>query len=425
MRRMLVLLGVTVAALAVTAPSALAAAGDPILVLRPHPPKEPGVPVEPPPTGSFEGPCGLAVDPSGRFYVADYYHHQVDQYSKGGGYLAQIDAVDPLDGPCGLAIDASGGVYVNNFHRNVVRFDAVPATGPPTVIAGVGTDLTHPTGVAVDRVSGLVYVDERTQVGVFDAAGVRTDTVGAGAIEDGYGIAVSNYPATKGFVYVPDAATDTVKVFNPAGAETPVQTIDGNEVPGGGFVSLRNAAIAIDDQSGEVYVVDDLTPNYKEGHEGVVYVFGTSGSYKGRLKYSIENGLPAGLAIDNTGTESQGRVYVTTGYSELAAVYAFPPDSEGEAAVPLGGPRPPGDEEPWPPGPPVVTPPPALSPPSALVPLAASAPASATLGTASPAASSPSEATAKRRQARRKQRAHARHKRHAAAKQRAARSRNR
>jgi DNA-binding beta-propeller fold protein YncE len=315
--------------------AACAAVGDPIFIFKPVPPPIPLPPLIPPPAGQFEGPCGLAVDATGNFYVSDYYHHAVDVFTSDTEYLSQRANEDPLDGPCGLALGPGGNVYVNNFHRNVVRFNPAPTFGVGTVIAGAGVDASHPTGVAVDG-AGTVYVDERDHVATFDAAGVEEEPIGTGSLGDAFGVAVSGYPATAGFVYVPDADTRTVKVFDPATSRTtPIAEIDGSGTPPGHFISLRDAAIAVDDVTGTVYVVDDLTPEYTEGHESVVYAFDDAGTYLGRLKYSIQSALPAGLAVDNSATATQGRVYVTSGYSERAEVYAYPPGSAGSGAVPL------------------------------------------------------------------------------------------
>ena len=110
----------------------------------------------------FEGPCGLAVDTGNNFYVADYYHQAVDVFSpfpKFFGLLLHGEGA-PTD-PCGLAVTgntASGTLYVNDYHRDVVGFPlASGAFGAGTVI-----DSDHPTGVAVDRSTGNVYVNNRT-----------------------------------------------------------------------------------------------------------------------------------------------------------------------------------------------------------------------------------------------------------------------
>jgi hypothetical protein len=326
-------------AIGVAAPAAQAASDDPIFIYKPLPQPLNPSPI-PPPAGGFEGPCGLAVNNSGNFYLSDYYHHAVDIFSAGAGYITQIAGEDPLDGPCGLAVDAAGDVYVNNFHRNVVKFGASPGFGAGTVIdgAGNGTDPDRPTGVAVDKASGNVYVDDRTQVTIFDSSGVELGQVGS--FGDGYGLAVSEYVGTEGFLYVPDAATDEVLVYDPATPLSPVGTIDGSGTPNGHFTSLTDAAVAVDKATGEVYVADDLTPEYAAHHEGVVYVFSSLGVYEGRLKFSIEDALPPGLAVDNSSGGTKSRVYLTSGNSEVAAVYVYPPHAATSAAIALPKPPP-------------------------------------------------------------------------------------
>jgi hypothetical protein len=322
---------------------------NPLFILKPEPPKFP-LPLVPPPVGELEGPCGLTVDDNSRLYISDYYHHAIDVYAwvvpippptppppAHFEYGTQLANEDPLDGPCALALGPAGNLYVNNYHRNVVRFGPLTGFGSGTILAGAGADSSHPTGLAVDSV-GTVYVNERSRIATFDGAGVEGEPIGEGSLEDGYGLAVSGYAATSGYLYVPDAATDTIKVYDPTTSTTdPVEEIDGSETPVGHFVSLRDSAVAVDNVRGTVYVVDDLTPAYTEGHEGVVYAFDSSGVYQGRLKYSVQLALPAGLAVDNSALTTQGRVYVTSGYTEFAEVYAYAPESAGTAAVPLPG----------------------------------------------------------------------------------------
>jgi hypothetical protein len=333
-------------------PTAQAAFDDPLFVVRPTPTPPPSdeapepPPPIPPPAGNLEGPCGLAVGASANLYVSNYYHHTIDLFGSNigkkypYGYVAQLTGVDPLDGPCGLALDSSANLYVNNFHRNVVRIAA--GFGATTVIAGAGAgpglEATRPTGVAVNKTSDDVYVDERTQVAVFDSSGAAKGIVGLGSLEDGYGLAVSEYPATAGLLYVPDAGSNTVKVYSPEPPEpttAPVAEIDGSDTPLGHFRSLRNSAVAVDNSTGEIYVADVLEPEFSELSETVIHVFDSAGGYEGRLKISIENALPPGLAVDNSGTATQGRVYVTSGNTELAAVYAYPAHAATSVAVPL------------------------------------------------------------------------------------------
>lgn len=339
--------------LAVSAP-AQADYDDPVAVFTPVPvPKAAPIP---PPRGYFEGPCGLSVDSSGNYYVSDYYASAVDVFGPDPlaaykDFRTQIAEVDPADGPCGLALDSSGDLYVNVYHRSVVRFTpsvfpqpplpSVPPPfptyfGAPTTIDPVHpTDADVPTGVAVDQATDTVYVDNRTYLSVYDSAGAPVEVsgeplhIGAGGLGDGYGLAVSS-----GRLYVPDAADKTVKVYDPAiDTANPVLVIDGHEVPGGAFTSLRDAAIAVDDVSGNVYVADNLQPGYVEEPEAAIYVFDSIGTYLGRLKRNIVDALPPGLAVDNSPKATQGRVYVTSGNTEFASVYAYPPGAQTSKAL--------------------------------------------------------------------------------------------
>jgi DNA-binding beta-propeller fold protein YncE len=350
---------------AVLAPSAAQAASDPLFVFTPKPAGQ--LIAVPPPSGFFEGPCGLGVDPLGHFYVSDYYHDAVDAYDQNAnynskevsgatGFLGQLAGVDAIDGPCALSFDASGRLYVNDYHRAVKRYGALGSFGATTTITGATTpEGTHPTGVAVDPATGNAYVDQRTHVSVFDASGEPVMTglpgsevpvqIGNGPLKDGYGIAFSSCPATAGRLYVPDAATGTIEAYDTAtpGAG-PVEVIDGSETPKGKFVSLRDASIAVDRVTGEIYVVDDLQPEYTESPQAIVYVFHSNGSYEGHLKLLVTWGQPSGLAVDNSETPTQGRVYVTSGNSALGSIYAYGPGAATTAPIALPSAAPPPAE---------------------------------------------------------------------------------
>jgi hypothetical protein len=311
------------------------APGDPLFVFTPSPPPPsiPPKPILPPPTGYLNGPCGLAVDSAARFYIADYYHRAIDVYSAEAdysstnppvtgatGYLSQVAAPDPLVGPCGLMFDGSGSLYANNYHRNVTRAS--------TVIAGEPLEDTHPTGVAADTAGGRVYVNQRTHISVYDSLGNPLEeggeplVIGEGSLGDAYGIAVSQFPATSGRIYVPDAASNTVKVYDPLlDKDDPIAELkDPFNKP---FVSLRDSAIAVDRVTGEIYFADNLQPAHTERPQALIYVYTPANAYNGHLKYNVIDALPPGLAVDNSAGATQGRVYVTSGNTDKASVYAY------------------------------------------------------------------------------------------------------
>jgi hypothetical protein len=338
----------TAAALAMAAAPAQGAGSDPLFVFTPTPPPPPSSPT-PPPSGSLSGPCGLAVDSAGRFYVSDYYHHAIDVFSPGTsqaslpGYFTQLANEDPTDGPCGLAFDAANDLYVNNYHRNVAKFSSSFSPGPIF-------DSNTPTGVAVDA-AGNVYVNDRTYIQEYDSSGAPIRQLGnLGNLGNGYAVAVSAFPgasatpslpaaaSTQGYLYVSDAATNTVKVFDPAtSTTTPITEI--KNPSGAAFSSLRDSAIAVDRVTGDVYIADNTQPQYTESPQATIYVYRPAENapfytYRGHLKYNIVDALPPGLAVDNSTVATQGRVYVTSGNTSPASVYAYPP-SAATTATPL------------------------------------------------------------------------------------------
>jgi DNA-binding beta-propeller fold protein YncE len=287
--------------------------------------------------------CGVAVDGAGDTYVADYYQDRIVVFNEKEEYLTQITKVDPrdagdiapLDGPCDLAVDSTGHLYVNDYHRDVVRF--TPAQYPPQAGTTYGSRLTideaHSTGVTVDPATDDVYVDDRTHVAVYEPSGepVMRGTeplrIGEGSLTDAYSVAISSYPATEGNVYVADAATETVKVYDPAlDLEAPQFEIRGEGTDQGHFY-LTDTDLAVDPADGHLYVANDLEPHFEFTPETVVSEFSPAGYYRGPVPRTFANGFlsflqdgePTGLAI------SKGDLYVTSGNFEDASVAIFGP----------------------------------------------------------------------------------------------------
>jgi DNA-binding beta-propeller fold protein YncE len=324
--RLLAFLVALCAAASLALPTIASASPDPFIV-TPVPQAPPAPPI-PPPTGYLEVPCGLAADSSGSFYVADYYHDAIDRFSSAVNYAGQITGVDPANGPCGLAIDSTGVLYANSLHGKVQRYASFGG-------AKSTLDPGPATGVAVDPSTDDVYLNRRTYLAVYDSTGAPVEVggeplkIGEGSLQDGYGVAVSGFPATEGLLYVPDAGDETVKVYDPAtDTDNPLEVIDP------GFTSLQDAAIVVDDATGEIYVADDLQPERADEPEAAIQVFHSDGSYEGRLKYNVFDARPPGLAVDNSATFTQSRVYVTSGTTEGSSVMLYQPGSAGSEARP-------------------------------------------------------------------------------------------
>ncbi|MGA8745398.1 MAG: hypothetical protein WB507_06015 [Solirubrobacterales bacterium] len=268
------------------------------------------------PSGSFEDACGVALH-GGSVYVSDYHHDAVDVLGS-----TTIVGEDPGDGPCGLAVDSEGNLYVDNYRGDVLRY------GPAELSAGSGTviDSGPATGIAVDPATGDLYVDDGTYVAQYKApvhAGETPVKIGAGgSLKEGYGVAVSDYSATRGYVYVAEAANEQVKVYDPAlSTETPQVVIDGAATPQSDFRYLGESELALDSADGHLFVTDDIGHGLSQHPEAVVDEFNAAGSYRGQIAAGITDAEPSGIAIE----ESSGDVYLTSGNSEGAAVLVYGP----------------------------------------------------------------------------------------------------
>jgi sugar lactone lactonase YvrE len=285
--------------------------------------------------GQIEGACGLAISPSDTLYVSDFYHRAIHAFSLSGTYGGSqflaggnpspvLEPIVELNAVCGLAVDAAGNRYANEFHQDVLRLP-----GEEVVDSG------EATGLAVDA-SGDLYVNHRTYVAVYEApvspGDEAAEKIGVGSLGDAYGLAVDS---KTGRVYVPDAADETVKVFDPAvSLPLPVEAIAGP--PGVGFNSLSDAAVAVDasagDGEGHLIVIDNLKPR-SEFPEAAVYEFDAGGTYLDRLQPRTVGppgeerdggpffGEPSGVAVD----PDNGDLYVTTGNSAQSNVVKYGP----------------------------------------------------------------------------------------------------
>jgi uncharacterized protein (TIGR03437 family) len=296
-------------------------------------------------SASLNSPRGVAVDRTGRVFVADTLNSRIRQVRPDGiivtvaGSATRGFAGDgasatnaSLNLPQGLAVDALGNVLMADTGNNRVR--ALSVGGTISTLAGSGSfkfsgdggpstsaTLNSPRGVISDSAGNLYVVDSANhRVRRINALGVITTLAGTGlpAFSGDGGAAVSaalNSPAavaidSVGNFYIADASNNRVRVVSVTGT---INTLAGSGT--GGFSGDNGPAIIANlnqpqgiavDLAGNVYVAD--TGNHrvrKITPAGAISTVAGSGipgfSGDGAPGTTAMLDTPTGLAVDGIG----------------------------------------------------------------------------------------------------------------------------
>jgi sugar lactone lactonase YvrE len=231
-------------------------------------------------TAQFNNPQGIAVDVSGKIYVADSYNNRIRTVTGAGtvntfagsgalGYTEGNGLSAAFYGPNGVAADVQGNIYIADLGNNVIR--KITAAGVVSTFAGNGTagfingtgtssEFNNPAGIAAD-VAGNIYVADlgNNAIRKITAAGVVTTLAGvktAGYVDATGTAAAFNHPNgvavdAAGNVYVADQSNSAIRKITADGVVT---TIAGGPTQTG----LLNypAGIALD-KDGNIYIADE------------------------------------------------------------------------------------------------------------------------------------------------------------------------
>lgn len=294
----------------------------------------------------FNFPEGLAIDRTGKLYVADSANGTIREITPAGhvttlaGLAGQFGSADGTGSaarfwrPSGLAVDGAGNVYVTDRANNNIR--KVTPSGAVTTLAGMaggagsadGTRsaarFCYPSGVAVDGAGNVFVVDSRNYtIRKVTPTGVVTTLAGlagqSGSMDGSGSAARFDYPSgvatdVAGNIYVADTANNTIRKVTPEGRVTTMAGLSGyyGSTDGTGsearFFGPHGVAV---DHAGNVYVTDSAngTTIRKVTPAGVVTslagLTGSAGSADG-------TGRDARFYLLNSAAvDSAGNVYVT------------------------------------------------------------------------------------------------------------------
>lgn len=339
----------------------------------------------PPTQAQLNGPIGVTLDAANTLYIADQVNNRVRQVPQGGdintvagdgtpGYSgdggAAIDA--ELDAPCGMVVDPTGPFYIADY-QNVVRkvepFSLLPVsyTPPPTgttgdaivTVAGTGVygfggdggigiqtgppaaEMAHPCGLALGQNGNLYIADSgNNRIRMINPTGYISTVAGSpvqGFSGDGglatyadlntpEGVAVD----AAGNLYFTDTMNNRIRkltFLSPCNGTTGncpaiVTTVAGSSPPGGygGFSGDGGPAIDAQlnrpfgialDAAGNIFVADSYNQRVRMINiaTGIITTIAGTGvegfSGDGGPALSATFGFPTGIAVDNA-----GRVYV-------------------------------------------------------------------------------------------------------------------
>lgn len=202
----------------------------------------------------FYSPDGIAVDASGRIYVADGYASdrivRIDDMTGAGWTTLGTPESNHFEDPSGIAFDSIGRIYIADLNNNrIVRIDDMTGSGWTTCGAS-----GYAYYVALDA-SGRIYIGEPGQIERID------DMNGTGRITFGtYGSGVNQFHSASAI-----AIDENGRIYVADGGNGRIVRI--NDMNGNGWTTLGHNGSGIDqfglncwgmtvDTRGCIYVAD-------------------------------------------------------------------------------------------------------------------------------------------------------------------------
>jgi sugar lactone lactonase YvrE len=282
-------------------------------------------------------PSGLALDSTGRLYIADTDNNRIRRVANGvittvagcagaqctsGDVLAATTA--QLNAPQAVAVDSAGNLYIADTNIGLIR----KVTNG--VIATVtSTDLNTPVGLAFDSAGDLYIADMGFSRIVRIANGVSTTVAGNGTLGfsgDGgpASSAALNHPQavavdSAGNVYIADSGNNVIRKV----ANGMISTIAGE---GTGPIGDNGPAIAASlsfpsgvalDSAGDLYIADDADYRLRKVTNGTI----TTVAGNGTLGFSGDSGLAtnaelnSGFGWTQTAVDSAGNLYIADAFN--------------------------------------------------------------------------------------------------------------
>jgi streptogramin lyase len=286
----------------------------------------------------FSNPSGMVVDAQGNVYISDTFNNRIRKMAPDGtvttvagngtaGYVNSADGDPEFYAPQGLAIDPNGNLFVADYGNNVIR-EITPA-GVVTTYAGNGTAafvdgaaqkvaaFNGPSGLAFDT-KGNLFVADRNNNMIRKITPTGGVSLFAGARSGGYlnltvDSAAGNWGAfnkpsglvfdSKGNLYVTDQNNSAIRQITPAGV---ISTIAGGKDQEA--LIGYPAAICVD-ASGNSFIADESGRIIELTSNKLLYVLAGGYNVQGYADGSgsaAQFNTPMGICVD-----ASGNIYVS------------------------------------------------------------------------------------------------------------------
>lgn len=255
-------------------------------------------------------PYGIYSDDKQRLFVADIGAGIVHLFDIGAGRYSIIEDKDaPFRTPVGITGDGEGNVYITDSGAGVIyRYNIMDES----LKQFTTSKITRPTGIAYNKVSGLLYVSDTSlhQVIAIDRQGKERFRFGG----RGTGPGQFNFPTdiavdSRGRVIVTDALNARIQLFSPEGR--PLGSFGNPGDSSGHFAKPKGVAV---DSEGHIYVCDALFDSVQIFDDtGLLLLdLGESGGKPGQFW------MPSGMHIDGS-----DYIYVADTYNKRVQVFKY------------------------------------------------------------------------------------------------------
>ncbi|CAG1065680.1 Serine/threonine-protein kinase PknD [uncultured bacterium] len=254
-------------------------------------------------------PYGVAVDGLGRLIVADTALRRVHVYDikKKDYFFMDKPGKEEFLTPIAAAIDSENRVFVTDSGAGKVFVFSSKGKYVKSFKAG-----SRPTGIAINRAAGLVYVSDTAShtVNIYTLDGKLTGSFGKlGVLEGEFNYPVDLTVDRDGMLYVVDSMNFRVQIFDKDGR---FNSSFGRHGDGTGDFG-RPKGIAVD-RDGNIYVADALFDAVQifDRQGNFLLNFGSIGKTAGRFW------LPSGLFVDDG-----NKIYVGDSYNSRVQVFEY------------------------------------------------------------------------------------------------------